>query len=1059
MTRQGHCDTTRVESLLRLVLVLSLTAPTIVLSFSAISARSVVHIPDPASTQVNNASVPALDDPFHSTPLPLALRHPSGFVIPKIQISMTTSAVSTPKRSVSGSASLSVVGKGTPRSVSAQRTPRRVTSAPLPAHTTPPSFALQEALEEGDERDAFGSNGAALVMTGGTSDVFWDDDGRTSVGGEEGEVDEEFDEALAGLRTLHTRKCMHFKRLLERAHASSAAQLHALQAEIQMLRARPVGTATDTGDGAMECICRRKGGYWDGYLPPDVDRLDSSLSSDPSISALQSQIHRMSRASRSRLMRTLLDVSLPGDIPLQILMLQKYQTKARDIVGALAPPLALRVLLHVPVPHLLRVCAVVNRRWANLTRLPALWRAHCLAITRGDPAPPTPPADPSGWLPLYRALARREGNWRSGTPQGMKFLNGHTTFVTVLILRGTRLISGSYDGTIRFWDLAKSKGEMVRCLEVGKPVSCVDYLAGEEVFVVGFHDVGRVHLFSAITYTPLQQLAGHLNGIRAVAMSSKNLVSAGADKALVCWDWRAGSKIVRFGQQTTINVGVQIVQGADRSEGERVVSVTIDGVVRVFSIRGSRYRELAHGLDQSLDRREMISQFRLAELGGGDPVLMSKLFHVGRAPDNMLQWFAAKGSKMTCATKSVILHLQWQEGEGEDVPESAPPAQSIEKEAEKPPMARSRTISARSSVSGKSPKGQSPRPINSIASPTTKRPSLLPQTPSQRKRLSTLASPGAVDFSINELSTGSVRSSSMSTSVSGRGPRATPTPSAARPGVPQRRGSLIPPPAERRLSASVSTMSTGGRSSTGGVPKLSLSMTAATKNGANRLSLAATPTSATGSGISTRTGTPVSASGRSVSSATTNTPTALDPVFFPVRFGRAAILTAPPKIVGIVETPTDVAVGAVDPRKRRVVTATRFSSRVGAVRKIFVTTHEETKEPTTDVEIDLAATPLSGIWGALAVPPYSDSRGLKGQLPNKFAGMATPEKNPMAMAMSHEEVVVGCADGCIYVMNFSGYDYDKDEVLEDGAPGTPQPVLKGNPDAGFDEDILAGRVQ
>lgn len=39
--------------------------------------------------------------------------------------------------------------------------------------------------------------------------------------------------------------------------------------------------------------------------------------------------------------------------------------------------------------------------------------------------------------------------------------------------------------------------------------------------------VRRVHLFSSLTYTPLQQLAGHLNGIRAVALSSKNLVSAG----------------------------------------------------------------------------------------------------------------------------------------------------------------------------------------------------------------------------------------------------------------------------------------------------------------------------------------------------------------------------------------------------------------------------------------------------------------------------------------------------------------------------------------------------
>ena len=97
-----------------------------------------------------------------------------------------------------------------------------------------------------------------------------------------------------------------------------------------------------------------------------------------------------------------------------------------------------------------------------------------------------------------------------------------------------------------------------------------------------------MHLFSSVTFTPLQQLAGHLNGIRAVALSSKNLVSAGADKALVCWDWRAGTKIVRFGQQTTIAIGVQIIAGDGGGgvgeEGERVVGVTIDGIVRVFSI-------------------------------------------------------------------------------------------------------------------------------------------------------------------------------------------------------------------------------------------------------------------------------------------------------------------------------------------------------------------------------------------------------------------------------------------------------------------------------------------
>ena len=54
---------------------------------------------------------------------------------------------------------------------------------------------------------------------------------------------------------------------------------------------------------------------------------------------------------------------------------------------------------------------------------------------------------------------------------------------------------------------------------------------------------------------------------------------------------------------------------------------------------------LCFGFD--LERREMISQFRLAELGVGDLVLNSKLASVGAAPNNMLQWFAAKGRQVT----------------------------------------------------------------------------------------------------------------------------------------------------------------------------------------------------------------------------------------------------------------------------------------------------------------------------------------------------------------------------------------------------------------------------
>jgi pyrimidine and pyridine-specific 5'-nucleotidase len=68
------------------------------------------------------------------------------------------------------------------------------------------------------------------------------------------------------------------------------------------------------------------------------------------------------------------------------------------------------------------------------------------------------------------------------------------------------------------------------------------------------------------------------------------------------------------------------------------------------------------------------------------------------------------------------------------------------------------------------------------------------------------------------------------------------------------------------------------------------------------------------------------------------------------------------------------------------------------------------------VEIDNDITTLTGAWDALSEADTisgSGVAGLLGKLPNKFQGLATPEKNPMSMQLSHEEVVIGCADGSI----------------------------------------------
>lgn len=74
------------------------------------------------------------------------------------------------------------------------------------------------------------------------------------------------------------------------------------------------------------------------------------------------------------------------------------------------------------------------------------------------------------------------------------------------------------------------------------------------------------------------------------------------------------------------------------------------------------------------------------------------------------------------------------------------------------------------------------------------------------------------------------------------------------------------------------------------------------------------------------------------------------------------------------------------------------------------------RTPSPGVDFDTDILPIAGAWGALANANDVTALGVKGllgQLPNKFQGLATPEKNPMSMQLSHEEVVVGCADGTI----------------------------------------------
>lgn len=128
-------------------------------------------------------------------------------------------------------------------------------------------------------------------------------------------------------------------------------------------------------------------------------------------------------------------------------------------------------------------------------------------------------------------------------------------------------------------------------------------------------------------------------------------------------------------------------------------------------------------------------------------------------------------------------------------------------------------------------------------------------------------------------------------------------------------------------------------------------------------------------------------------------------------------LSLAPIIVDILSTP-DAAAGCVDPAKKRIVLASRFSSRAGADRRIYTSTLDgagssaQVYSDNGQVSVDRKVVAIGGAWQA------------------KADELATPARNPMSLVLDHENCVVGTSEGLVYRMAFVGADYSKGWVEE-----------------------------
>ena len=142
---------------------------------------------------------------------------------------------------------------------------------------------------------------------------------------------------------------------------------------------------------------------------------------------------------------------------------------------------------------------------------------------------------------------------------------------------GTRMLSGSEDGTLRLWDVASGAALLTLTGHEGDVWACAFAPDGTQLLSGG--EDGTLRLWDAASGAALLTLTGHAGWARACAFApdGTRLLSGGNDETLRLWDAASGAALL-----TLTNHAGGVLACAFAPDGTQLLSGNLDGTLRLW---------------------------------------------------------------------------------------------------------------------------------------------------------------------------------------------------------------------------------------------------------------------------------------------------------------------------------------------------------------------------------------------------------------------------------------------------------------------------------------------